>query len=261
MNLPLRITICFLLTSYVFSFEDADYVPVGCFNDRLSARALPELLENFRVQNSKWPEVMNWTHIETSVIKKCAAKAKSKGYLFFGIQFFGECWSGLRSHQTFAKYGPSSRCTKTAPLIGMQRSNYVYMLTKENECNRYKIFNSPDRSQFHNTDFTMRVRCDHDQIDENSWYRFAGAAGNAMAEKCVQPARCQTYRTGWFAGSYPKVADGIQGGNVCFSWNGNCCDNEVSVKIRNCGNFFVYKLSGNIGCMNGYCGNGKVIKT
>lgn len=55
-----------------------DYVPIGCFNcDKLSDRSLPEMLANFRVQSEKWPEVMNWTNIESTVVKKCAAKVRS----------------------------------------------------------------------------------------------------------------------------------------------------------------------------------------
>lgn len=74
----------------------------------------------------------------------------------------------------------------------------------ENECQNYKILNTADRSQFHKTS-GPGIRCDQNEIDPNSWYRFTGAAGNAMADTCVQPNRCQTMRTGWFDGKYPEV--------------------------------------------------------
>ena len=57
-------------------------------------------------------------------------QAKSKGYMFFGIQFYGECWNGSQGHLTYAKYGPSPRCTDTAPLVGKGWRNHVYMINK-----------------------------------------------------------------------------------------------------------------------------------
>ena len=56
-------------------------------------------------------------------------QAKRKGYSFFAIQFYGECWSGPGSENTYAKHGSSTRCTLKAPLVGKRRANYVYMLT------------------------------------------------------------------------------------------------------------------------------------
>ena len=75
----------------------------------------------------------------------------------------------------------------------------------ENECEDYKELDDADRSQSHETNRVKSPRCDHKRLDENNWYRFTGAAGNAMADKCVDPWRCQTLSTGWYNGSYPKV--------------------------------------------------------
>lgn len=54
--------------------DDVDYVPVGCYNDKMSNRALPEMLANYRVKTTKWPDVLNWNDLESSVIERCAAK-------------------------------------------------------------------------------------------------------------------------------------------------------------------------------------------
>lgn len=51
-----------------------DYVPVGCYKDIRLNRALPTLLANYRVKNAKWPDILDWTDLENSVIKKCATK-------------------------------------------------------------------------------------------------------------------------------------------------------------------------------------------
>lgn len=189
-----------------------DYVPVGCYKDIRLNRALPTLLANYRVKNAKWPDILDWTDLENSVIKKCATKvcliiivdivvvvdvfhnsckekkmakvlaqtsllirhgtygrlgnfifflriklckkpvtlkwrfskfytrnmtsifcpiqAKERGYSFFGIQFYGECWSGSASQSTYAKHGLSKRCTTAAPYVGKDHANFVYMLTE-----------------------------------------------------------------------------------------------------------------------------------
>ena len=54
-----------------------------------------------------------------------------------------------------------------------------------------------------------------------------------------------------------KVSDGIQEGDVCFKWDGNCCSKKVNIRIRNCSSFFVYKLNNKISCQYAYCGNGQ----
>ena len=41
------------------------------------------------------------------------------------MQFYGECWSGANSKQTFAKYGESDKCYQG---VGMEQTNAVYRL-------------------------------------------------------------------------------------------------------------------------------------
>lgn len=54
--------------------DDVDYVPVGCYKDVMSDRALPELLENYRIKTKKYPDVLKWKDLENSVIERCAVK-------------------------------------------------------------------------------------------------------------------------------------------------------------------------------------------
>jgi len=54
--------------------DNVDYVPVGCYKDKTSDRALPELLENYRVETEKYPDVLEWKDLERSVIERCAVK-------------------------------------------------------------------------------------------------------------------------------------------------------------------------------------------
>jgi len=34
----------------------------------------------------------------------------AKGYDYFGVQYYGECWSGPEGHETFNINGPSDNC-------------------------------------------------------------------------------------------------------------------------------------------------------
>jgi len=72
-----------------------NYDHIGCFKDNTS-RAMPKLLGNWR-RDSK-------------AVEKCALATKKAGYLFFGVQYAGECWSGPQAHMTYKKYGTSNRC-------------------------------------------------------------------------------------------------------------------------------------------------------
>ena len=92
------------------------YVSIGCFNDR--TRPLPQLIHNVRGQ-------IDWSNFNKT-IKACAKEAKKKGYLYFGIQFWGECWSGPMAHLTYDRDGSSKNCTLG---VGRDHANAVYMLT------------------------------------------------------------------------------------------------------------------------------------
>lgn len=54
--------------------DNVDYVPVGCYKDETSNRTLPELLENYRVKTTKYPDVLDWEDLGSSVIQRCAVK-------------------------------------------------------------------------------------------------------------------------------------------------------------------------------------------
>lgn len=81
-------------------------------------RPLPKLLKNFRSQ-------IDWYNLN-KIINACAKQAKENGYLYFGVQFYGECWSGPLAHMTYNKDGPSTECIAG---VGKGFANSVYMLT------------------------------------------------------------------------------------------------------------------------------------
>ena len=87
--------------------------PIGCFKDQ-THRSFPEFLANFR------SEITDWNNFDL-IIEACSKLSRQKGYRYFGIQFYGECWSG--EIVEFEREGRSFRCIKG---VGQTEANFVY---------------------------------------------------------------------------------------------------------------------------------------
>ena len=85
------------------------------------------------------------------------------------------------------------------------------------------------------------------------WYRFEGAAGTRMPTSCPPKHRCNTHASGWLNGAHPTVADGQVTRTVCFHWGSNCCNWSSSVKVINCGGYYVYYITRTPTCYLRYC--------
>lgn len=121
------------------SNECVEYEKVGCFYDSLdNPRPLPTLIENYR-------GVFDWTDPQGTInseVLQCARKVSQRGFTIFGLQFFGECWSGENSVKTYDRDGPYDRCLMVVNnmeykqcndssvnlCIGVENSNYVYKI-------------------------------------------------------------------------------------------------------------------------------------
>lgn len=100
---------------------EIDYEPVGCYRDKRRDRALSRLVKNFRGSIDLWK---HWPDM-SSVIQKCAQEAFIQGYTMFGVQFYGECWSG-ESTQGYNKHGKSpDGCIHG---VGKQNVNFIYRI-------------------------------------------------------------------------------------------------------------------------------------
>eukprot|EP00088_Acartia_fossae_P059501 TRINITY_DN706_c0_g1_i10.p1 TRINITY_DN706_c0_g1~~TRINITY_DN706_c0_g1_i10.p1 ORF type:complete len:348 (-),score=56.92 TRINITY_DN706_c0_g1_i10:197-1207(-) len=73
------------------------------------------------------------------------------------------------------------------------------------------------------------------------WYRFVGPSGHKMPEYAPGYNSCGTWRAGWLRDSHPSVPGMTINGTVCFD-SGYPCSTPVTVKVTNCGEFFVYYL-------------------
>ncbi|XP_031560597.1 uncharacterized protein LOC116296682 [Actinia tenebrosa] len=110
------------------------YTRKGCYKDSVAARALPDLLISGRVEiEESWG---NWDMFIQSFICRCAIESRKRGYKYFGIQFYGECWSGnVTSAAEYAVHGPSDECVgrdqgickkDTSLCVGKSFANFVY---------------------------------------------------------------------------------------------------------------------------------------
>ncbi|XP_068715590.1 uncharacterized protein [Montipora foliosa] len=116
----------------------------------------------------------------------------------------------------------------------------------------YQTINSSDRL-VGNTDQSS-LKCDrYDLIP--GWYRFTGDAGDKIPNtRPPHTRRCGTHAPGWMKGSNPVVADGEVTRTVCYFWSGNPCRWRNSIKVKNCGAFYVYELQKPPACWLRYCG-------
>ena len=99
-----------------YNFLSVEYSSLGCFKDG-TPHALPLLLKSFR-NNIDWNDM-------TKIVRACAEIAKERGLPIFGIQFYGECWSGLDAENTYNKYGPSGNCWNG---VGKKGTYHVYKI-------------------------------------------------------------------------------------------------------------------------------------
>lgn len=116
------------------------------------------------------------------------------------------------------------------------------------ECQTYQTLTSSKRKA---TWSSTSVVCDS---STSGWYRFTEGAGTKMPTTCVPMHRCNTHAPGWLNGNHPTVADGQVTRQVCFHWSSNCCNWSTNIQVRNCGEYFVYLLSGTPVCSLRYCG-------
>jgi len=87
----------------------------------------------------------------------------------------------------------------------------------------------------------------------NGWYRFQGAAGTKMVTTCPPQFRCGAAYPVWLSGGHPTVAEGKVTRNVCINKGGNCWYDLLSIQLKNCGSYYIYKLLYPGDCPARYC--------
>ena len=104
------------------------------------------------------------------------------------------------------------------------------------------------------------MTCDQRNLKTvGKWHRLMGAAGTAMPTACVPTHRCGTHAPGWLQGGHPTEEQGVVTKKVCFHWSGNCCKWSVNIRVRDCGEFYVYNFPKTPVCYLKYCAEQKGI--
>ena len=124
------------------------------------------------------------------------------------------------------------------------------------ECTRYRVLLSGSRSQSYEYKSIQGAQPKCDRRLPKAWYRFMGLAGDRMPETCVSSYHCGTHAPGWLRGVHPDTSEGVVSRTVCFTWRNKCCKWRSTILVRNCGNFYVYKLARAPKCKLRYCGVG-----
>ena len=169
-----------------------------------------------------------------------------------GIQYLESGIHGVESRIQdclgFPYMGRSSWCTTKWNVA----SDWCSFSSFVSECQNYGTLNSASRRTTYRSYYYSNYYCDSSLGP--GWFRFQGSAGTRMAASCTSSDRCGTYFTGWLSGGHPTVADGQVTRTVCFSSGYRCCYYSTSIKVRNCGSYYVYYLSGTPTCNLRYCG-------
>ncbi|XP_032240147.2 uncharacterized protein LOC5514576 [Nematostella vectensis] len=128
----------YYITSCSVNFE-----PIGCYHDdMIIPRPLPDLILSERdstspVFNGKRIDWLHWDTYLPEFICRCAERAKELNRTVIGMQFYGECWSGVNGVNTYNRNGNSSNCVGAGfqpcepgskGCIGTQETNYVYRI-------------------------------------------------------------------------------------------------------------------------------------
>ncbi|XP_045199354.2 von Willebrand factor D and EGF domain-containing protein-like [Mercenaria mercenaria] len=101
-----------------------------------------------------------------------------------------------------------------------------------------------------------------DRSINHTWYKFS--KGKTMPDHCVHTYYCGTHIPIWLKGTHPSQSDGIVTRNVCGASvdDSDCCQYQDTIRVKNCGAFFVYELKPTRGCSRAYCaGTGKACPT
>ena len=125
----------------------------------------------------------------------------------------------------------------------------LFIFSSVPECQNYGSFNDGTRRTSYNSYYYY---CDSGLGP--GWFRFQGSSGTRMATSCTSYLRCGTHCSGWLYGGHPSVTDGQATRTVYFNC-GSCYTYSTSIKVRACGSYYVYYLSGTGGrCYLRYCG-------
>ena len=96
----------------------------------------------------------------------------------------------------------------------------------------------------------------HDKWLGPGWYRMLPPAGTRIPEQHAGYPYCGTSASGYLKGSHSNINPGqTVSRTVCFDGSIPSCAYSTQIKVRNCGNYFLYYLVNTTPAMYniGYC--------
>ena len=114
-------------------------------------------------------------------------------------------------------------------------------------CKNYQNLTDAERKYDY---VTVNAKCDNTL---NGWYRFQGAAGTKMMTTCPPLHRCEASFPAWLSEVHPTVAEGTVTRKVCINKFRGCCDESLFIQVKNCGSYYIYKLTDPGICDTRYC--------
>ena len=139
--------------------------------------------------------------------------------------------------------------------------NQCYLNVELVGCNDYKILNENERNHQFKTPSGSQW-CDDigssykksPQWHGDDWYRFLSPAGTRIAEEAPGTYYCGTVFSGWMQGSHPTSLGETVTRTVCFQGSSSStCSRSTEIKVRNCGQYYLYRLVDTPTCHLGYC--------
>jgi len=113
-------------------------------------------------------------------------------------------------------------------------------------CKNYQNLTDAERKYDY---VTVNPKCDRKL---NGWYRFQGAAGTKMVTTCPPRDRCDANFPAWLKEDHPTVAEGAVNKKVCIN-KFECCGGWVTIQVKNCSSYYIYKLTNPRDCATRYC--------
>ena len=127
------------------------------------------------------------------------------------------------------------------------------------QCQSYEILDEADRNiksgieNGYYCDDDTRSDIDHGDYKGSGWYRMMNPAGTKIPEVAPPLGQCGTNAPGWLNGAHPDGLGQTVSREVCFNYFGNKCWTKTTIKVINCGGFYVYELPRTSICPHRYC--------
>ncbi|XP_061176939.1 uncharacterized protein LOC133185646 [Saccostrea echinata] len=113
-------TACLQGSGQTIQANTPNYVAVGCYHAPNTNTGFNNYV-NLRSQ-------INW-HDIGATIRACALEAKNRMLLYFGIEFYGECYMRNDTLEASYRLVSASKCTERCVLgVGAQHTLFVYQL-------------------------------------------------------------------------------------------------------------------------------------